>query len=44
MLAHIDADAFFASVLQRENPKFKGKQLLALGMGGGCVIAASYGI
>jgi len=42
MLAHIDADAFFASVLQRKDPRLKGKPLLALGMGGGCVIAASY--
>ncbi len=42
MLAHIDADSFFASVLQRKHPQLRGKPLLALGMGGGCVIAASY--
>ena len=42
MIAHIDADAFFASVLQRKNPLLKGKPFLALGAGGGCVIAASY--
>ena len=42
MIAHIDADAFFASVLQRKRPELRGKPLLALGMGGGCVIAASY--
>lgn len=42
MIAHVDADAFFASVLQRHDPRLKGKPLLALGMGGGCVIAASY--
>ena len=42
MLLHLDADAFFASVLQRKNPQLKGKPLLALGMGGACVIAASY--
>ncbi len=42
MFAHIDADSFFASVLVRKNPKLRGKPLLALGMGGGCVIAASY--
>ena len=42
MFAHLDADAFFASVLQRRHPRLKGKPLLALGMGGGCVIAASY--
>ncbi len=42
MIAHIDADAFFASVLQRKNPELRGKPLLALGMGGTSVIAASY--
>lgn len=42
MICHVDADAFFASVLQRRDPRLKGKPLLALGMGGGCVIAASY--
>ena len=42
MIAHIDADAFFASALQRKHPDLVGKPLLALGMGGGCVIAASY--
>lgn len=42
MLAHIDADSFFASVLQRKYPHLQGKPLLAMGMGGGCVIAASY--
>ena len=42
MIAHVDADAFFASALQRKRPDLRGKPLLALGMGGGCVIAASY--
>lgn len=42
MFAHIDADAFFASVLERKDPHLKGKPLLALGAGGGIVIAASY--
>lgn len=42
MFAHIDADAFFASVLERKDPLLKGKPLLALGAGGGVVIAASY--
>src|SRR3989344_6115749 len=42
MIAHIDTDAFFASAIQRKGPELRGKPLLALGMGGGCVIAASY--
>lgn len=42
MIAHIDVDSFFASVIVRKNPSLQGKPLLALGMGGGCVIAASY--
>lgn len=42
MIAHIDADAFFAAVLVRQHPELRGKPLLALGMGGGCVISASY--
>ena len=42
MFAHVDADSFFASVLQRKYPQLKGKPLVALGMGGGCVIAATY--
>jgi nucleotidyltransferase/DNA polymerase involved in DNA repair len=42
MFAHVDADAFFASVLVRKDPRLAGKALLALGMGGSCVIAASY--
>jgi DNA polymerase-4/DNA polymerase V len=42
MICHIDADSFFASVLQRKDPRLRGCPLLALGMGGGMVIAASY--
>jgi nucleotidyltransferase/DNA polymerase involved in DNA repair len=42
MIAHVDADSFFASVLVRKHPHLRGKPLLAVGMGGGCVIAASY--
>ncbi len=42
MIAHVDADAFFASVLQRLHPELKGKAVIASGMGGGCAIAASY--
>ena len=42
MIAHIDADSFFASVLIRLHPHLKGKPVLAIGMGGSCVIAASY--
>lgn len=42
MIAHVDADAFFASVLERLHPHLKGKPLFALGMGGSFIIAASY--
>ncbi len=42
MIAHIDADSFFASVIIRTHPHLRGKALLAIGMGGGCVIAATY--
>jgi DNA polymerase-4/DNA polymerase V len=42
MICHVDADAFFASVLGRGDPRLRGKPLLALGMGGTCVIAATY--
>lgn len=42
MFAHIDADSFFASVLLRSNPRLRGRPLIAAGMGGGCVIAATY--
>ena len=31
MLAHVDADSFFASVLARQTPSLQGKELLALG-------------
>ncbi len=42
MIAHLDADSFFASVLVRKHPHLRGKPLLAVGMGGGCIIAATY--
>lgn len=42
MIAHVDADSFFASVIIRQHPALRGKPLLAVGMGGGCVIAATY--
>lgn len=42
MIAHIDVDSFFASILVRKNPSLEGKPLIAVGMGGGCVIAATY--
>lgn len=42
MIAHIDADSFFASVIVRSHPELRGKPVLAIGMGGGCVIAATY--
>ncbi len=34
MIAHIDADSFFASTLVRRMPHLQGKKLLAMGMGG----------
>jgi nucleotidyltransferase/DNA polymerase involved in DNA repair len=42
VIAHVDADSFFASVLLRLYPHLRGKPLLAVGMGGNCVIAATY--
>jgi DNA polymerase-4/DNA polymerase V len=42
VIAHIDADSFFASVLVRLHPNLRGKPLLAIGMGGNFVIAATY--
>jgi DNA polymerase-4 len=36
---HADADAFFASVEQRDNPRLRGRPII---VGGGVVLAASY--
>jgi DNA polymerase-4/DNA polymerase V len=41
-IAHIDCNAFFASVEEAYDPTLKGKPVLVTGIGGGCVITANY--
>ncbi len=41
-IAHIDCNAFFASVEEAYTPAYRGKPLLVAGMGASCVITANY--